>query len=81
MGAVLAPHYDSEFRSLAGKTVKEVGHLTEAEMKQFGWYEDAKESTAILFTDGTVAVISADPEGNGPGFMFFGEYSWVKTVK
>ena len=66
-------HYDKEFRDLVGKTIKEVRHMAQKEIDDFGWYEDYKETTVIIFTDLTAAILSQDPEGNGPGFMFFGD--------
>lgn len=59
-----------DYGFLAGKTVKEVRPLTEAECESFGWdfsYEDY--AVVVLFTDGTGFVPMADPEGNGCGFL------------
>jgi hypothetical protein len=66
-------HYEKDFLDLVGKTVKEVRHMSPDEIEQFGWYEDYKETTMIIFTDKTAAILSQDPEGNGPGFMFIGQ--------
>ena len=60
-----------EFGDLVGKTVGVVRPLTEAEAEQFGWdYDHESEAMAIFFTDSTILVPSADPEGNGAGFLF-----------
>lgn len=70
---VLTPHYDSDFRNLAGKTIKEVVHMSKEMYDDMMWYCEPVDTTMLVFTDNTVAVVSADPEGNGPGFLFFGE--------
>ena len=60
-----------EFGSLKGKTIALVRPLTESECSQFGWeYDTNDDAMAMFFTDGTVIVPSADPEGNGAGFLF-----------
>ena len=64
-------YINREFGSLKGKTIALVRPLFEAECQQFGWdYEANADAMAIFFTDGTVVVPSADPEGNGAGFLF-----------
>ena len=65
-------HYiEREFGSLRGKTIALVRPLTQPECRQFGWdYEANDDAMAIFFTDGTIVVPSADPEGNGAGFLF-----------
>lgn len=64
-------YINKEFGSLKGKTIALIRPLTEAECRQFGWeYENNDDAMAMFFTDGTVIVPSADPEGNGAGFLF-----------
>ena len=75
--ATLSPykeHYDADIRGLAGKTIKRVRHMTTAEIESFAWYESPEDTILIEFTDDTVAIVSADPEGNGAGFLFTGQY-------
>jgi hypothetical protein len=64
-------HY---FAGLEGKTIKRVTTLGKADLEDFGWdYCDPEETTVIIFTDDTVAVVMQDPEGNGPGWLETGE--------
>jgi len=66
-----------EFGELEGKTVAQVRALLPEETEQFGWeYEWAGGGFypwCIIFTDGTVAIPSCDPEGNDAGFMFLAD--------
>ena len=63
-----------EFGSLIGKTVKTVVALNDKDIEAMGWDKDYDtESFAIVFTDGTLFVPMADPEGNGPGFAHLQE--------
>lgn len=59
-----------EFGSLIGKTVKDVRSLKREECELFGWEYAYNYAFAIVFTDNTVAVPSADAEGNGAGYIF-----------
>jgi hypothetical protein len=59
-----------EFGSLIGKTVKDVRSLTRKECELFAWEYDYNYAFAIVFSDNTVAVPSADAEGNGAGYIF-----------
>ena len=64
-------HY---FSSLEGKTIKRVTTLGKADLEDFAWdWVSPEETTALIFTDGTVAVLLQDPEGNGPGWLELGE--------
>ena len=59
-------HYASE---IVGKTVKLVRELTKEEMDDLMWYESSNPTCFIEFTDGSWALVQADPEGNGTGFL------------
>lgn len=63
-------YVSSEFGDLVGKTVKAVRPMSPAECAQFMWDYDNQVAWLIEFTDGTVAVPSCDPEGNGRGHLF-----------
>ncbi len=72
---VLTPHSSREFMSLCGKTILTVRHLTPKEIIDCGWsWERPERSTCIEFTDGTYVLLTADPEGNGSGYMEIGSY-------
>jgi len=58
-----------EFGELVGKTVKAVRPLSPAECSAFAWNYDHQIAWVIEFTDGTLAVPSCDPEGNGKGHL------------
>lgn len=63
-----------EFGSLIGKTVKKIVALNDKEIEAMGWSTDYDtESFGIVFTDGTLFIPMADPEGNGPGFAYLQE--------
>ena len=68
---------EREFGELVGKTVKQVRALLPQEIEMFGW--DYSYSGGgfypwvIVFTDGTVAVPTCDPEGNDSGFMYIAD--------
>lgn len=64
-------HYASE---LIGKTVSNVRSVTDAEMKTLYWYKSSNPTAIIEFTDGTYALVTADPECNGTGFLDIGAY-------
>lgn len=64
-------HYASE---LVGKTIKRVRSLDSVEMSELGWYETSDPTCVLEFADGTYAIVSADPEGNGTGFLEIGTY-------
>ena len=55
--------------SLKGKTIMRVEALNSREIDELGWCCDPYETTLITFTDGTGAILMADPEGNGPGWL------------
>lgn len=58
-----------EFGGLVGKTVKAVRPLSPAECAEFMWHYESQMAWLIEFTDGTLAVPSCDPEGNGRGHL------------
>jgi len=64
-------HYASE---LIGKTIASVRDITDEEYKQLGWYKNSNPTAVLEFTDDTYAIVMADPEGNGTGFLDIGEY-------
>lgn len=64
-------HYASE---LVGKTIKRVRALDNAELNILCWHETSDPTAVIEFTDGTYAIVMADPEGNGTGFLDIGKY-------
>ena len=67
-------YFRKEFGSLIGKTVKTVVALNDKEIEAMGWNTGWNtESFAIVFTDGTLFIPMADPEGNGPGFAYIQE--------
>jgi hypothetical protein len=58
-------------KGFVGKTIKEVRGFTGQEIEEFAWeHVDAGQAVLITFTDGSTWIPSADPEGNGPGFIF-----------
>lgn len=59
---------------LVGKTVKSVRSVTKSEMDDLLWFESSNPTCIIEFTDGTYALVMADPEGNGTGFLDIGKY-------
>ena len=71
MATTTNTHYAS---SLVGKTVKRVRSLDDVEMKELYWFESSNPTAVIEFTDGTYAIVMADPEGNGTGFLEIGSY-------
>ena len=63
-----------EFGSLIGKTVKKIVALNDKEIEAMGWDTNYDtEAFGIVFTDGTLFIPMADPEGNGPGFAYLQE--------
>lgn len=64
-------HYAS---TLIGKTITGVRSITPEEYKQLGWYKTSDPTAVLEFADDTYAIVMADPEGNGTGFLDIGEY-------
>lgn len=60
-----------EFGNVVGRTITRVRVLTDDDMESSGW-EGGYGNVALEFVldDGRSLVPSADPEGNGPGFIF-----------
>jgi hypothetical protein len=52
---------------LMGRKVTHVRYLTDAEIKELGWYE---KSLVITFDNGLSIFASQDDEGNGAGALF-----------
>ena len=67
-------HYDVSIRGLAGKPIKRVRHMVDEEIKGMSWYESVEDTIVIEFTDNSYAIVTADPEGNGAGFLFVEDY-------
>ena len=65
-------HYANE---LIGKTITAVRDITDEEYKQLGWYKNSNPTAVLEFSDDTYAIVMADPEGNGTGFLDIGEYA------
>ena len=65
-------YIETEFGELVGKTVKQVRPLHQEEYDEFCW-DNNGEGFIVIFTDNTCFIPSADPEGNGPGFLFLGD--------
>lgn len=60
-----------ELSDVVGRTITQVRVLTDDDMEQCGWdggYGDV--AFEFVLDDGRSLVPSADPEGNGPGFIF-----------
>ena len=64
-----AEYVSREFGELVGKTIKKVRPLTAEECDAFSWAYDSQLAWLMEFTDGTLAVPSCDPEGNGRGHL------------
>lgn len=60
--------------SLVGKTVSRVRSVLKQEMDDLLWFESSNPTCVIEFTDGTYALVAADPEMNGTGFLDIGKY-------
>lgn len=61
--------------ALVGKTIERVRYLKDEEYDQLGWYKNSNPTAVIEFTDDTYAIVMADPEGNGTGFLDIGSYN------
>jgi len=59
-------HYASD---IVGKTISRVRTMTKAEMDDLMWFPISNPTCVIEFTDGTLALVAADPELNGTGFL------------
>lgn len=68
---IMMKHYASE---LVGKTISRVRSVSKSEMDDLMWFESSNPTTVIEFTDGTYALVAADPELNGTGFLDIGKY-------
>ena len=67
----MGTYFRKEFGSLIGKTVKTIVALSDKDIEAMGWSTDYDtEAFGIVFTDGTLFIPMADPEGNGPGFAY-----------
>ena len=70
----MSDYFLRDFGSLIGKTVKTVVALNDKEIEAMGWDTNYDtEAFGIVFTDGTLFIPMADPEGNGPGFAYLQE--------
>ena len=68
---ITTPHYA---KALVGKTIRAVRELESIEIADLGWYRSSNPTCVIEFTDDTYAIVMADPEGNGTGFLDVGNY-------
>lgn len=59
-----------EFGSLVGHKIVGITPLTERECDAMAWEHHYGDAFAFLLDDGRALIISADPEGNGPGWVF-----------
>ncbi len=59
-----------------GLSIRKVRPMTEKEMRDLDWHRGGDDSGAVAMelSDGTVMYPSQDPEGNGPGMIF-----WTKA--
>ena len=60
--------------TLIGKTITGVRSITDEEYEQLGWYKNSNTTAVLEFADDSYAIVMADPEGNGTGFLDIGEY-------
>ena len=67
--------------ALVGKTVARVRSVSKEEMDDLMWFESSNPTCVIEFTDDTYAVVMADPEGNGTGFLHIGKYQYQVMEK
>ena len=63
-------YVNREFGGIVGKTVASVRPMSPEECAEYVWNYDNHIGWLIEFTDGTLAVPSCDPEGNGRGHLF-----------
>lgn len=59
-----------EFGSLVGCKITGIVPLTEKNCESMAWEHHYGEAFAFVLDDGRALIISADPEGNGPGWVF-----------
>ena len=64
-------YINDEFGQMVGKTVIGVRTLSAEELEDLYW-DDIHPAMVIIFNDGSCAIPSCDPEGNGPGHLFMG---------
>lgn len=64
-------HYvKDEFSSLVGRTLISIRALTDEECEEMMWSAGYSEIPLVMiFDDGQAAIVSRDPEGNGPGWL------------
>lgn len=58
-----------QLQGLKGKTIQDVVSLSKADIQDAYWYCEPEDTLLLCFTDGTGALVMADPEGNGPGCL------------
>lgn len=60
-----------EFGHLIGQTIKAIRPLYKEEIADLYWHDGPYEIPfIIIFENGEALIPSADPEGNGPGWLF-----------
>ena len=60
-------------KNIVGQTIKEIRLATTAELEREGWEEWHTIPVVIELDNGVTLMASRDPEGNGPGEMFFND--------
>lgn len=54
---------------LVGKTIIDVVSLGKGDINDLMWYCDPADTILLKFSDGTGAIVMADPEGNDTGWL------------
>ena len=60
-------YWNNEVQVLVGKTIVKAEYMSDDQMEDFGWDDKGLQ---ITFKDGSMMLLSADDEGNGPGSAF-----------
>lgn len=63
-------YVQDEFRTLRGRTIVDIRILTDEECADMMWEPGYRIPLVIIFDDGQAAIVSSDPEGNAPGWLF-----------
>lgn len=56
---------------IIGQKIVGVRPLTKAELEAWGW--ERRGGTALVLENGVVLYASKDPEGNGPGALYYNQ--------
>ena len=60
-------YWNNQVQVLVGKTIVKAEYMSDGQMEDFGWDDKGLQ---ITFKDGSMMLLSADDEGNGPGSAF-----------